>query len=419
MRIGYPTRLLMSIFTLAAALLGQGDYYLHDGDTVVFYGDSITEQGFYNYFLETFTITRFPSRNIRFINSGWGGDRVSGGAGGPVDLRLARDVVAYAPTVVTCMLGMNDGGYQAYDETLFQQYSIGYQHIVDSLTAQLPGVRISLFEPSAYDEVTRPVTVTGGYNSVLIRYGTFVAGLAQSQSALCADLNAPTLALLQAAYKTNPATANTLYFDQIHPAAGASLVMAEAILKAWNAPSYVFRVELDADAGTVTRSDNTTITNFQVSQTGRLTWTQLDGSLPMPVDQTDPTEVIALLNSDFLSALNQQPIQVTGLIADSYELRIDDTSAGVFTRAQLQSGIDLAGLPTAMAAQAAQVHSLTWTHNLLHFNGWRGVQVPLAPYTFSNYRPTLDAISNLEQQIVASQRATALPQRHNFELRPN
>ena len=31
----------------------------------------------------------------------------------------------------------------------------------------------------------------------------------------------------------------------------------------------------------------------------------------MPVDQTDPTEVAAVLNSDFLSALNQQPLKVS------------------------------------------------------------------------------------------------------------
>jgi len=195
--------------------------------------------------------------------------------------------------------------------------------------------------------------------------------------------------------------------------------MAEAVLKAWNAPAFVFKVELDAGAGAVTRSDNTTVTNFQVAQTGSLTWTQLDGSIPMPVDQTDPTEVTAVLNSDFLSALNQQPLKVTGLTAASYQLRIDDTSAGVFTRAQLQSGIDLASLPTPMAAQAAKVHVLTWTHNQLHFNGWRGVQIPLAFYQFSNYQPALNALNDLEQQIVASQRDAAQPQPHKFELRPN
>jgi hypothetical protein len=38
--------------------------------------------------------------------------------------------------------------------------------------------------------------MSGSYNSVLVRYGRFVAGLAQSESALVADLNTPTIALL-------------------------------------------------------------------------------------------------------------------------------------------------------------------------------------------------------------------------------
>jgi hypothetical protein len=49
MRIGFATRLSMSILALAGALAGQSDYYLRDGDTVLFYGDSVTEQGFYNF----------------------------------------------------------------------------------------------------------------------------------------------------------------------------------------------------------------------------------------------------------------------------------------------------------------------------------------------------------------------------------
>ena len=53
----------------------QNGFYLKDGDRVVFYGDSITEQRYYTTFVETYVVTRWPEQNITFVNAGWGGDR--------------------------------------------------------------------------------------------------------------------------------------------------------------------------------------------------------------------------------------------------------------------------------------------------------------------------------------------------------
>src|SRR5882762_11998158 len=103
---------------LAALSLSAQDFYLKSGDTVVFYGDSITDQRLYTTFAETYAVTRFPNLDLKFVHSGWGGDRVSGGGGGPIDVRLQRDVYPYKPTVVTIMLGMNDGRYRAFDQEL-------------------------------------------------------------------------------------------------------------------------------------------------------------------------------------------------------------------------------------------------------------------------------------------------------------
>ena len=81
---------LLLLAASAAALPAQERFYLHDKDTVVFYGDSITEQRLYTTFVETFVLTRYPQLNVRFVNSGWGRETVAGGDGGPVDLRLTR-----------------------------------------------------------------------------------------------------------------------------------------------------------------------------------------------------------------------------------------------------------------------------------------------------------------------------------------
>src|SRR5579863_584115 len=108
-------------------------YYLHPNDTVVMYGDSITEQNYYNQWVELYTVTRFPLMRVHFFDAGVGGDRVTGGGGGPIDVRLARDVFAEKPTVVSIMLGMNDGGYRALTPEIETTYTKGYEHILDSI----------------------------------------------------------------------------------------------------------------------------------------------------------------------------------------------------------------------------------------------------------------------------------------------
>src|SRR5215813_177949 len=134
--------LYLLLLLLSGAASAQDGFYLKNGDRVVFYGDSITDQRLYTSFVETYVVTRFPKLDVSFVHSGWGGDRVTGGGGGPIDVRLWRDVLPYNPTVVTIMLGMNDGGYRAFDQKTFDTYSDGFKHIVTTLKRQFPGVRI-------------------------------------------------------------------------------------------------------------------------------------------------------------------------------------------------------------------------------------------------------------------------------------
>jgi lysophospholipase L1-like esterase len=400
----------------ASALLAQGAFYLKDGDRVVFYGDSITDQRLYTTFAETYVVTRFPGMKVSFVHSGWGGDRVTGGGGGPIDTRLPRDVFAYKPTVMTIMLGMNDGEYRAFDQQVFDTYANGYRHIVDSVRAALPGIRITVLQPSPYDDVTREPRFPGGYNAVLLRFSHFLKDLAQEDRLALADLNTPVVAALARAKAADPEMAQRILPDRVHPGAAGHLLMAEALLKAWNAPPVVTSVEIDAAAKDVRRAENTHIAGLETGPV--ISWTQTDGALPMPLNGRDPLVELVLRSSDFVEALDQQPLRVTGLTAARYILKIDGETVGAFTGRELAGGINLATLPTPMAKQAAEVHALTLRHNDIHFARWRTLQVPLEKDAPARLAAAMESLDALEADVVALERTAAQPKPHRYELAP-
>lgn len=391
-------------------------FYLHDGDRVVFYGDSITDQRLYTTFIETYVVTRFPQLKVSFVHSGVGGDSVSGGWAGAIDVRLPRDVIAYKPSAMTIMLGMNDAGYRAFDQKIFDTYAAGYRHIVQSVKEALPGIRITAIQPSPFDDVTRPPTFEGGYNKVLVRYGDFVKELGRDEKLAVADLNGPIVAALEKANQLDTGTAKKLIPDRVHPAPAGHLLMAEALLKAWSAPATVTAVEIDAAEPAVTSVTNTQVTDLAVS--GRVSWTQLDQALPMPIDAKDEVIAMALRASDFVEAMDQETLKVTRLTAARHTLKIDGEVIGTFTKDELAKGVNLATLPTPMAKQAAAVHDLTLKHNVVHFARWRmaGINLDTVAVPAAHLRAAADALDVLEADVVVEQRAAAQPKSHRYEL---
>jgi lysophospholipase L1-like esterase len=403
-------------FVLLASVSAFGDdgFYLKSGDRVVFYGDSITDQRLYTTFAETFVLTRFPTLDVTFTHSGWGGDRVTGGAGGPIDLRLERDVFPYRPTVVTIMLGMNDGRYQAFDQTVFDTYARGFEHIVQSLKEHLPGVRITAIEPSPYDDVTREPLFPGGYNAVLVRYSQFLRELAKKESLQTADLNTSVVEALRKANGRDSVNAPKLLPDRVHPAAAGHLLMSAALLKAWNAPALVSSVTIDATEGKLAESQKVSVTNLKTE--GSLSWDALESSLPMALDPKDRLLRLALDSSDYLATLDREEVKITGLKPGRYALRIDGNTAGTYDAEELAKGVNLATADTPMLRQALDVHALTLQHTNVHNFRWRTVQVPMVKDTYPTKEKVMADLDRLDSEIIVQQKAAAQPKMHHFEL---
>jgi lysophospholipase L1-like esterase len=332
-------------------------FYLHDGDTVVFYGDSITEQRYYTQAVEDYVATHFPHMHIRFFNAGNGGDRVTGGSAGPIDERLARDVFPIKPTVVTIMLGMNDGGYGLLTPEIESKYTQGYEHILDSIQKALPAARITLLGPSPYDEISRPEIVSGGYNATLVRFAAIDKELAAKHGATFIDLNTPFIASLKRGIAMNPLATELLLPDRVHPEPIAHWFMAEAILKGWHAPAIVSSTTIDAKQRIATDSQNSQVSDLSSvpgHETG-IRWTELDGALPLPLDDKNIGHKFLRQISDIDHDLDRQLLTVQGLTPGNYQLTIDGLPTGIFSSDQLAQGINLADMSTPMRGQSYRV----------------------------------------------------------------
>jgi lysophospholipase L1-like esterase len=405
------------IHCIAGFLSAQQEFFLKDGDTVVFYGDSITERRLYSGFAEACALTRFPKLNVRFVNSGWAGDTVAGGEGGSLQVRLQRDVIAYKPTVVTILLGMNDGHYRTLDDTTYSDFTTGYEKLVGTLKAALPRVRLILLETSPYDDVTRPPMFPGGYNGVLTRFGQFIAALGEREKAVVVDLNSAVVGPLTAVNAKDPSAAQDFIPDRVHPGPAASLLMAEALLKSWNTPAIVTEADIDAESLTVGRTIRTQVHSILRTR-GVLSWTQNDAALPFPVDWQDAAVSVAAYSSDFIPAIDDQPLRVKNLKPGDYSLRIDGQEIASYPADQFARGINLSALNTPMLKQAIEVLRLTNQHLDLHRSRWRLVQVPLEQYELPHYKAAIADLDALEREVVARQHAAAQPKPHFYEIIP-
>lgn len=399
--------------TLASSSAAQS-FYLRDGDTVVMYGDSITAQNLYNQDVELYTVTRFPEMRVRFYGSGIGGDRVSGGIGGSIDERLSRDVFAHKPTVVSIMLGMNDGEYKPGAPKIQEAYTSGFEHIVASIKQNDPGTRLTLLGPSPFDEVTRQAEFAGGYNPVMQHFGELVHDLAAKTGSTYIDLNLPVVKVLQAAQTIDPRMAQLIVPDRVHPEVVAHWAMAEALLKGWNAPALVSSVAIDAREPRSIGAENATVD--EVRRDGKtLRWTTMERSLPLAFNRKNALDALLLELTDIEQRLNQEPLRVTGLDKGQYDLAIDESSIGVFTAEQLAAGINLAEYQTPMWHQAQRVG---WT--LRDRNEAHGVhlQMLVRKVDAGEKQRKPDAMDDFEDFLEVEMYKLAAPMPHTFQLSP-
>jgi lysophospholipase L1-like esterase len=407
----------ISFFLLATALTGSANaqFALRDGDRVVFYGDSITDNAPYTKWIETYVLNQFPKMKVRFFNAGVGGDTVNGGWSGPVDVRLDRDLFRHKPTVVTIMLGMNDGKYNAgFDQPAFEAFKSGYEHILDRIQAESPLTRVWLLRPSPYDDVTRPSFAnTEGYNRVLQKYGDAIAEMATKRSLGLIDMNAPMVETLKKAFAEKPEDAKKIIEDRVHPSYPGHLAMTATLLKGWGTPSFVSRTEIDVAKREI-RGIGVSTGRLNVSDT--ITWTSTEDSLPFPIDHKDALTQFVLRNSDVEDTLGREVLIVKNLPPGNYKLSIDGKDIYTFSAETYSTGVDLSWLPTPMQAQSWRVYDLVQKRSAISYSSWRTIQIPLRDLSLKSSDEAVKVLDRLDEDLVKREHQEATPKPHRFSL---
>lgn len=127
---------------------------LQDGDLVLFQGDSVTEAGRYRpdpthlgygYVMQAVSWFHacYPERNVRFLNRGISGNRVT-----DLAARWQEDCVALRPTWLSLLIGINETWrrYDSADPTSTHDFEQAYRGLLERTQATLD-VRLILCEP--------------------------------------------------------------------------------------------------------------------------------------------------------------------------------------------------------------------------------------------------------------------------------
>ncbi|MCC8425807.1 SGNH/GDSL hydrolase family protein [Mucilaginibacter sp. UR6-11] len=342
---------LFLFFCLIATARAQNVQPFHQGDRVVFTGNSITDGGHYHSYIWLYYLTHYPYRRITVFNAGIGGDVAQ-----QIFERLDSDVFAHKPTVMTLTFGMNDTGYQNLkgdkaDSVYNAKIAVAlksFAFIKAKLSAH-PEVKKIMISSPPYDETSKiKITTLFKKNAAILKIAAEQRNAAAINNWGYVDFNGSlTQVSLQEQQRDSLFTFNNS--DRIHPTNDGQMVMAYAFLKAQGlAGAKVADIVINASRKRIERAENCLITRPDISS-GVVKFNYLAYSLPYPTDtipggfgrpQRAQAEGLKLI--PFTDEFNQELLQVKGLKPNPYTLKIDGKTIGTYTGAKLNHGINLA-----------------------------------------------------------------------------
>lgn len=313
----------------------RADFALHDGDTVVFLGDSITAARRYDRIIENYTLLRYPQRHVKFFNAGKGGDTMTGALD-----RLQREVFDRHATVLTVAFGVNDIGWGMKADA---EHKAAYLNSLRTLVERCKEqhIRVFICSPAITNET--PDRAEKGFLQQMCDEGL---ALAKSLGAGTIDIQRSMREVQRRVLALNKNQKDVAKQTKLHVEDGVhlndlgQLAMAVAILKGLGAPADVSSAEIDAAASKPTSAIGCTVTNVQVTADG-ISFDRLDEGLPINFGTFGALQFFAVPVPE---ELNRYMLSVRGLAVGRYELRAGGRALGKFTAQQLANGLNISSM---------------------------------------------------------------------------
>ena len=323
-----------------------------DGDNVVFIGDSITHgsaSGQYLAYLSTYYNSRFPEKEIRYVNKAIGGNDASESL-----RRFNYDIYSgydepFNKAVI--LLGTNDAGTANY--TLGTEQRTGvvtrrkadlemYRNNIKSLISKLKakGVeQIILISPPIYDDARTPLTgsYSKGFTNVARSAAAIQYAIAEEdEDVYFIDMNTPML-IADMYNKEKQGTTFNFIPDRTHPNDIGNWIIAYAILKAQGMDGDLANVTIDASEGTAATT-RATVSNLSASSNS-VSYKYSPMALPLGTDATyrSGDELVPITNE-----LNREIIKVTGLNDGIYDIKMNGNLVMRASADDLANGVNIA-----------------------------------------------------------------------------
>lgn len=353
---------LLLFFTLITQ--AQEKTFFNAGERVCFVGNSITSNAEFYHDILLYHLTRFPQQSLSFYNCG-----ISGNVTQDVINRLDYDILIHNPTSAVIMLGMNDVKRDIYGQNpcsnadtlrlrkkAIDLYKMNLEIIINLFLSK--NIKVILQKPSIYDQTAvLPKANNLGVNDALKTCADFVGELGEKYKLPTVDYWTIMTDLNLKMQQANP-SATLIGSDRVHPGSVGHLIMAYQFLKTENAPRYISKIVISKNKRkSATKSVNCEISSASI-ENNKATFTVKESSLPFPIVKAQ-REALELI--PFVDEMNVELVQVSGLIAGDYKLRIDGELIGSFSNKQLNEGINLAtSATTPQYKQAMKVRDVLW-----------------------------------------------------------